>query len=216
MADQRVEDDAQASTATAAVTGASTSPDDPVDHADSANRVSPIFYFTYAPNTLFTRDANSFAPATAPWSGRSVRTTLDPAQRRGGAQIRSRIVCHWPGCDEEGVKPSTLGKHLRTHNRSATQNADWNILTLGRFTDTCATLRFPLDGRAVKEGVEEYLKAEPGTTYTKLEEAFRAQDLKLYLTSLENLSLLLTYTHMDLQTNGPTFYGILFLTLIDL
>ncbi|XXG96861.1 catalase 1, partial [Hypoxylon texense] len=58
----------------------------------------------------------------------------------------------------------------------------------------------------VKEGVEEYLKAEPGTMYTNLQEAFRAQGLKLYLNGLENTSLLSTHTHMDLQTNGTTFY----------
>ncbi|XXH06055.1 Pre-mRNA-splicing factor cef1 [Hypoxylon texense] len=33
-------------------------------------------------------------------------------------------VCHWPGCSEEGVKPSNLGKHLRDHNKSANTNTD--------------------------------------------------------------------------------------------
>ncbi|XXH06047.1 hypothetical protein Hte_012492 [Hypoxylon texense] len=35
-------------------------------------------------------------------------------------------MCHWPGCNEEGLKPSDLCKHLRAHNRSANLNAGQN------------------------------------------------------------------------------------------
>lgn len=60
----------------------------------------------------------------------------------------------------------------------------------------------------VKEGVQEYLKSEPGITYVEMEQAFRAQGLRLYLIAMENPSLLSTHTHMDLQGNLDKKYRV--------
>jgi hypothetical protein len=53
----------------------------------------------------------------------------------------------------------------------------------------------------VKEAVQMYVKALPDTTYKQLEEAFRAQNLDLYLIAIEKQSKPDTATNMDLQGN---------------
>jgi hypothetical protein len=53
----------------------------------------------------------------------------------------------------------------------------------------------------VKDAVQQYIKACPGTNYVALEGAFRNQDIGLYLIAMENPNLLVTYTNMDLQGN---------------
>ncbi|KAI0885590.1 uncharacterized protein GGS22DRAFT_161299 [Annulohypoxylon maeteangense] len=53
----------------------------------------------------------------------------------------------------------------------------------------------------VKEGIQEYVKSQPTTTYADLEESFRAQGLQFYLMALDNPSLMQGHTHMDLQGN---------------
>ncbi|KAI1778262.1 hypothetical protein F4818DRAFT_291774 [Hypoxylon cercidicola] len=60
----------------------------------------------------------------------------------------------------------------------------------------------------VKEAIQEYLKAEQRITYVDMENAFRAQDLKLHLIALENPSMLPTHTHMDLQGNLDKKYRV--------
>ncbi|KAI2625824.1 hypothetical protein GGR54DRAFT_516185 [Hypoxylon sp. NC1633] len=60
----------------------------------------------------------------------------------------------------------------------------------------------------VKEGVQEYVKAEDTVTYIHLEQAFRAQEIKLYLIAVENPMLLPTHTHMDLQGNLDKTYRV--------
>ncbi|KAL1847537.1 hypothetical protein VTK73DRAFT_10328 [Phialemonium thermophilum] len=51
----------------------------------------------------------------------------------------------------------------------------------------------------VKEAIQTYVKAVPDTTYVQLEEAFRTQDLKLWLIAIEKPHLASTLTNMDLQ-----------------
>lgn len=53
----------------------------------------------------------------------------------------------------------------------------------------------------VKEAVQIYVKASPETTYAQLEEAFRKQNLKLYLIALEKPNIAAALTNMDLQGN---------------
>ncbi|KAI1380817.1 hypothetical protein F4677DRAFT_199321 [Hypoxylon crocopeplum] len=62
----------------------------------------------------------------------------------------------------------------------------------------------------VKEGIQEYVKVEPSTTYLNLEDAFRSQSIKLHLIAVENPMLLDTHTHMDLQGNLDKKYRVQF------
>jgi hypothetical protein len=53
----------------------------------------------------------------------------------------------------------------------------------------------------IKEAIQIYVKSLPETTYSELEEAFRAQDIGLWLIAIEKPSLAATLTNMDLQGN---------------
>jgi hypothetical protein len=52
----------------------------------------------------------------------------------------------------------------------------------------------------IKEAAQKYIKATPDATYLQLENAFRAQEMNIYLIATEK-ELALTYTNMDLQGN---------------
>ncbi|KAI1107065.1 hypothetical protein F4804DRAFT_240043 [Jackrogersella minutella] len=80
----------------------------------------------------------------------------------------------------------------RSRFREVTAEAAWKKITEAAKTK---------DMEDVKEGVQEYVKSVPNTTYPSLEEAFRAQGVAVYLVALENPSLMSTHTHMDLQGN---------------
>ncbi|XDG04236.1 hypothetical protein ABKA04_003851 [Annulohypoxylon sp. FPYF3050] len=53
----------------------------------------------------------------------------------------------------------------------------------------------------VKEGIQEYVKSQPATSYADLEESFRGQGVKFYLIALENSEMMSGRTLMDLQGN---------------
>ncbi|KAI1270582.1 hypothetical protein F5Y18DRAFT_16554 [Xylariaceae sp. FL1019] len=53
----------------------------------------------------------------------------------------------------------------------------------------------------VKEAVQLYVKAVPETTYVDLEEAFRIQDMGVYMIAIEKPALLPGFTNMDFQGN---------------
>jgi hypothetical protein len=60
----------------------------------------------------------------------------------------------------------------------------------------------------VKEAIQTYVKASPNTTYAELEQAFRSQDMKLWLIALEKDGLAATLTNMDLQGNLEKKYTV--------
>ena len=60
----------------------------------------------------------------------------------------------------------------------------------------------------VKEAIEMYLKAVPDTTYPLLENAFRTQDVPVWVIALERPELAVTMTNMDLQGNLDRKYTI--------
>jgi hypothetical protein len=60
----------------------------------------------------------------------------------------------------------------------------------------------------VKEAVQTYVKATPDTTYVQLEEAFRSQDVGLWLIAIEKPLLAITMTNMDLQGNKDKKYTV--------
>lgn len=60
----------------------------------------------------------------------------------------------------------------------------------------------------VKEGIQTYVKADPETTYLKLEEEFRAKGVNLWLIALEKPHLSSTLTNMDLQGNLDKKYTV--------
>jgi hypothetical protein len=53
----------------------------------------------------------------------------------------------------------------------------------------------------------KYIKATPDATYVELENAFRAQNMNIYLIGMEK-ELALTYTNMDLQGNLDKKYSV--------
>lgn len=59
----------------------------------------------------------------------------------------------------------------------------------------------------VKDAADEYIKANPDTTYLTLEKAFRSQNLGIYLIAVEK-ELAVTLTNMDLQGNLDKKYTI--------
>jgi hypothetical protein len=59
-----------------------------------------------------------------------------------------------------------------------------------------------------KAAVQTYLKAAPDTTYVQLEEAFRNQDVGLFLIAIEKPYLATTMTNMDLQGNMDKKYTV--------
>ncbi|KAI1186056.1 hypothetical protein F5B17DRAFT_376376 [Nemania serpens] len=60
----------------------------------------------------------------------------------------------------------------------------------------------------VKDAVQQYIKACPGTAYPELETAFRSQEIDLYLIAMENQSMVSTLTNMDLQGNLDKKYRV--------
>ena len=60
----------------------------------------------------------------------------------------------------------------------------------------------------VKDAVQIYIKANPDTTYVQLEEAFRNQDVGVWLIAIEKPQLPATMTHMDLQGNLDKKYTV--------
>jgi hypothetical protein len=59
----------------------------------------------------------------------------------------------------------------------------------------------------IKEALSKYVKAVPNMTYVALEQAFRNQDLGVYVIALER-ELSQTYTNMDLQGNLDRKYTV--------
>lgn len=59
----------------------------------------------------------------------------------------------------------------------------------------------------IQEALAKYIKAIPEMTYVSLEQAFRNQDLGVYVIALER-ELSQTYTNMDLQGNLDRTYTI--------
>lgn len=53
----------------------------------------------------------------------------------------------------------------------------------------------------VKQAIQIYVKSSPDATYPELEQAFRAQDVQLWLIAIEKPNLAATLTNMDLQGN---------------
>ncbi|KAI1763948.1 hypothetical protein GGR53DRAFT_339232 [Hypoxylon sp. FL1150] len=110
------------------------------------------------------------------------------------------MVCK--NCQQEG--------HLAAECKSARKIDRSNVAEVSAelaWANLCQGIKMK-DMDAVKEGVQEYLKAESAITYVEMEQAFRAQDLGLYLIAMENPSLLPTHTHMDLQGNLDKKYRV--------
>ncbi|KAK3942229.1 hypothetical protein QBC46DRAFT_309557 [Diplogelasinospora grovesii] len=63
------------------------------------------------------------------------------------------------------------------------------------------------DTDEVKKAVQSYVKANPDATYDQLEEAFRLQDIKVWLIAIEK-DLMSIYTNMDLQGNLDKKYTV--------
>ncbi|KAL7622928.1 hypothetical protein AAE478_006607 [Parahypoxylon ruwenzoriense] len=53
----------------------------------------------------------------------------------------------------------------------------------------------------LKEGIQEYLKSYPETTYVDLEKAFRAKGVGVFLIAIEKTHQIAVFTNMDLQGN---------------
>jgi hypothetical protein len=60
----------------------------------------------------------------------------------------------------------------------------------------------------VKDAVQIYVKASPDTTYVQLEEAFRSQDVGVWLIAIEKPYMAPTLTNMDLQGNMDKKYTV--------
>lgn len=60
----------------------------------------------------------------------------------------------------------------------------------------------------IKAAVQIYVKAAPETTFAELEEAFRSQEVGLWLIAVEKPHLAATFTHMDLQGNLGKKYNV--------
>lgn len=63
------------------------------------------------------------------------------------------------------------------------------------------------DLNEIKEAAERYFKAAPDATYPQLENAFRSQEIGVYLIGIEK-ELNVTYTNMDLQGNLDRKYTV--------
>lgn len=59
----------------------------------------------------------------------------------------------------------------------------------------------------IKEAALKYIKATPDATYLQLENAFRSQNMNVYLIGIEK-ELAVTYTNMDLQGNLDKKYTV--------
>jgi hypothetical protein len=59
----------------------------------------------------------------------------------------------------------------------------------------------------IKEAVQKYVKGLPTLTYDELEQAFRSQNLDVYLIALER-EMAITYTNMDFQGNLDKKYTV--------
>lgn len=59
-----------------------------------------------------------------------------------------------------------------------------------------------------KEAIQEYLKAKPSITYVELHQAFRKQDIGIYVIGVEKPQLVGAFTNMDLQGNLNKKYTI--------
>lgn len=73
-----------------------------------------------------------------------------------------------------------------------------------------AELKVASEGRDlddIKEAAMKYIKATPDATYLQLENAFRAQNMNIYLICIEK-EIAVTYTNMDLQGNLDKKYSI--------
>jgi hypothetical protein len=62
----------------------------------------------------------------------------------------------------------------------------------------------------VKEGIAEYVKAEPATTYAELHKAFQNQSLDVFIMAIEKPQLVGALTNMDLQGNLGKKYTVSF------
>lgn len=60
----------------------------------------------------------------------------------------------------------------------------------------------------VKDAVQMYVKASPDTTYIQLEEAFRSQEVAVWLIAIEKPYMVPTMTNMDLQGNLDKKYTV--------
>jgi hypothetical protein len=87
----------------------------------------------------------------------------------------------------------------RTHFPDMAPEAAWDLIV-------AATKERELDD--VKDAVQIYVKANPDTTYVQLEEAFRAQDVGIWLIAIEKPYLAPTLTNMDLQGNMDKTYTV--------
>ncbi|KAI3322455.1 hypothetical protein HD806DRAFT_126037 [Xylariaceae sp. AK1471] len=105
-------------------------------------------------------------------------------------------------CQEEGHKAVDC-KNPRKIDRSHIEQVDaelaWEKICQGVHDE---------DMDDVKDGVQQYIKACPDTTYVELESAFRAQNIGLFLIALENPNMLVTYTNMDFQGNLDKKYQV--------
>ncbi|KUJ18422.1 uncharacterized protein LY89DRAFT_48531 [Mollisia scopiformis] len=104
-------------------------------------------------------------------------------------------------CEQEGHEALTCEnprKINRDHVKDVSGEVAWEALR-------AAVLDHDLDD--LKEAAEQYIKANPDTTYLTLEKAFRSQGLGVYLIAIEK-ELGITYTNMDLQGNLDKTYNV--------
>lgn len=104
-------------------------------------------------------------------------------------------------CGEEGhevVACKNPRKINRDHIQSIPADVAWEQIKQG-------VAERDLDD--VKEAAAKYIKANPDVTYLQLEQAFRTQDVGVYLIAIEK-ELGPTYKNMDLQGNLEKTYSI--------
>lgn len=134
------------------------------------------------------------APIRVPWFARTankkVRLPLPPKDTLH-SDVKSKLIAQIPighvafGCP-----------NARSIDRSSFREVDyetaWEKIMQGIEKK---------DMDEVKEGIQEYVKSQPATSYADLEESFRGQGVKFYLIALENSEMMSGRTLMDLQGN---------------
>ncbi|KAK9782371.1 hypothetical protein SCAR479_00714 [Seiridium cardinale] len=128
------------------------------------------------------------------------RTCGKEGHRAADCPDRPPMICK--NCGEEGHQASDCEKPRvidRSHIADVNPDVAWNKI---------ASASAERDMDDAKEGIQEYLKSAPEITYVELENAFRQQDIGVYIIAVEKPQLLGALTNMDLQGNLGKKYTI--------
>ncbi|KAK9415659.1 hypothetical protein SUNI508_10318 [Seiridium unicorne] len=128
------------------------------------------------------------------------RTCGKEGHRAADCPDRPPMICK--NCGEEGHQAFDCEKARvidRSHIADVNPDVAWNKI---------ASASAERDMDDAKEGIQEYLKSAPEITYVELENAFRQQDIGVYIIAVEKPQLLGALTNMDLQGNLGKKYTI--------